>query len=62
MVPNYFHVHTCLYEGTPCMDCSVRGCDAVNRTMVQVVCSTCMYVWEYAYCGVWTRMNFLQVH
>jgi hypothetical protein len=37
MVLEYLHVHTCLYEGAPCVGCAIRGDNAVNRTMVQVV-------------------------
>jgi hypothetical protein len=54
---------------------SVRGGDAINRMMVQVVSTTCMCIWEYTYVGVynfnspmhsyygvWAEVTLLQVH
>jgi hypothetical protein len=46
-------LHTCLYEGIPCVGCAVLGDDAVNRMMVRVVSTTCMCIWGYTYVGVY---------
>jgi hypothetical protein len=35
---------TCLYDSAPCVGCFVRCGYAVNRMMVRVVCTTCMYI------------------